>query len=110
MKAVWPNINTDMRIMNCINLCVPHVDGVVPNKPHICPRPWKGLDGICDRRGDMCQNNADCGKDGEKCCFNGCQNDCVKFGKSLDATYFTIQVHRTLLHCILIKHVLQLGN
>ncbi|XP_078366590.1 uncharacterized protein LOC144650724 isoform X3 [Oculina patagonica] len=55
-------------------------DGVIADKPQICPRPWKGLNGICDRRGDMCQNNADCGEDGEKCCFNGCQKDCVKFG------------------------------
>ena len=65
------------------NLCVLNADGLVPNKPHICPIPWKGLNGICDRRGDMCKNNADCGEDGEKCCFNGCQKDCVKFGKSL---------------------------
>ena len=39
----------------------------------------------------MCKNNADCGEDGEKCCFNGCQRDCVKFGKSLDAADFTVQ-------------------
>ncbi|KAJ7381020.1 hypothetical protein OS493_004615 [Desmophyllum pertusum] len=55
-------------------------DGTVDDKPQICPRPWKGLDGICDRRGDMCQNNADCGTNGDKCCFNGCQKDCIKFG------------------------------
>lgn len=68
-----------------------HADGLVPYKPHICPQPWKGLNGICDRRGDLCKSNADCGEDGEKCCFNGCQKDCVKFGKSLDATGFTVQ-------------------
>ena len=62
------------------------LDGVIADKPNICPRPWKGLNGICDRRADMCQNNADCGEDGEKCCFNGCQKDCVKFGELLDTT------------------------
>ena len=50
---------------------------------------------MCDRRGDACQDNADCGEDGEKCCFNGCQNDCVKFGKSPAATGSIIQVIRT---------------
>lgn len=85
---------------NECTLCVLHVDGLVPSKPYICPRPWKGLDGICDRRGDMCQNNADCGEDGEKCCFNGCQKDCVKFGKFLDASCFTVQI---LVNCILNK-------
>ena len=44
----------------------------------------------------MCQNNADCGEDGEKCCFNGCQKDCVKFGKS----GFTVNI---LLNCIVNK-------
>ena len=39
----------------------------------------------------MCKNNADCGEDGGKCCFNGCQKDCVKFGKSLDATGFIVE-------------------
>lgn len=42
-----------------------------------CPKPWKGQDGICDRRGDVCSFDFDC-EDSEKCCFNGCQRDCVK--------------------------------
>ena len=56
--------------------------GMTRNKPDICPSPWKGLDGICDRRGDTCQGNADCDRQGGgKCCFNGCQKDCVQFGE-----------------------------
>ena len=57
-------------------------EGMTRNKPDICPSPWKGLDGICDRRGDTCQSNADCDRQGGgKCCFNGCQKDCVQFGE-----------------------------
>ena len=57
-------------------------EGITRNKPDICPSPWKGLDGICDRRGDTCQSNADCDQQGGgKCCFNGCQKDCVQFGE-----------------------------
>lgn len=56
--------------------------GMTRNKPDICPSPWKGLDGICDRRGDTCRSNADCDQQGGgKCCFNGCQKDCVQFGE-----------------------------
>lgn len=45
-------------------------------RPGVCPYPWKGLNGICDRRGDMCQRDINCEKD-LKCCFNGCQMECV---------------------------------
>lgn len=56
--------------------------GITRNKPDICPSPWKGLDGFCDLRGDTCQSNADCDQQGGgKCCFNGCQKDCVQFGE-----------------------------
>ena len=48
-------------------------------KPGTCPKPWKGLEGICDRRGDMCLHDSDCDGD-NRCCFNGCQNDCVSPG------------------------------
>lgn len=44
-----------------------------------CPKPWKGQEGICDFRGDMCHQDSDCTGD-ERCCFNGCQNDCVSPG------------------------------
>ncbi|XP_048580646.1 fibrillin-1 isoform X2 [Nematostella vectensis] len=46
-------------------------------RPGKCPKPWKGKDGICDRRGDMCSRDSDCTNDW-KCCFNGCQNDCIQ--------------------------------
>lgn len=55
-------------------------------RPGVCPIPWKGLDGICNKRGDMCQRDVNC-KNNLKCCFNGCQKDCVsgdplhKYGK-----------------------------
>ena len=39
--------------------------------------PSKGLDGICDFKGDECQRDNDCEKN-DKCCFNGCQKDCAK--------------------------------
>ena len=48
-------------------------------KPGRCPKPWKGQDGICDYRGDMCRQDSDCTGD-DRCCFNGCQNDCVAPG------------------------------
>ena len=38
---------------------------------------WKGLDGICDFKGDECQRHNDC-EDDNKCCFNGCQKECAK--------------------------------
>lgn len=63
-----------------ILLCV--IDRFIVSKAHVCPRPWKGQGGMCDRRADMCQSNADCEVlGGGKCCFNGCQNDCVQFGE-----------------------------
>jgi len=45
-------------------------------KPGKCPKPWKGQNGICDRLGTMCRQDSHCRQD-RKCCFNGCQNDCV---------------------------------
>ena len=64
----------------CFNGCQKDCIKPVPvSKPGNCPKPWKGEDGICDRRGDMCNVDIDCDKS-EKCCFNGCQRDCVKPG------------------------------
>ena len=48
-------------------------------KPVNCSKPWKGQNGICDRRGSTCRRDSDCRLD-EKCCFNGCQSDCVLSG------------------------------
>ena len=62
----------------CYNGC--QKDCIEPTpveKPGTCPKPRKGQDGICDRRGDMCIEDLECGR-AEKCCFNGCQRDCVK--------------------------------
>ncbi|XP_068725068.1 uncharacterized protein [Montipora capricornis] len=59
---------TDVRGNSAV--CHPRV------KPGKCPRPWKGQNGICDRRGSMCLRDSDCHEE-DKCCFNGCQNDCV---------------------------------
>ena len=62
----------------CFNGCQRDCIAPVPaDKPGECPSPWKGQDGICDRRGDMCNVDIDCDAS-EKCCFNGCQRDCVK--------------------------------
>ena len=58
----------------CQNDCV---DPAPVTKEGLCPKPWKGQDGICDRRGDMCNVDIDC-QESKKCCFNGCQRDCVK--------------------------------
>ena len=44
-----------------------------------CPKPSKKQP--CDRRGDMCDTDGDCGDGGQKCCFNGCQKDCVRPGE-----------------------------
>lgn len=64
----------------CFNGCQKDCIEPVPlDKPGECPSPWKGKDGICDRRGDMCNVDVDCDTS-EKCCFNGCQRDCVKPG------------------------------
>ena len=65
----------------CFNGCQKDcIDPIPKDKPGICPNPWKGQDGICDRRGDMCTVDVDCDET-EKCCFNGCQRDCVAPGK-----------------------------
>ena len=65
----------------CFNGCQKGcIDPVPTDKPGKCPNPWKGQDGICDRRGDMCTVDIDC-EASAKCCFNGCQYDCVKPGK-----------------------------
>lgn len=65
----------------CFNGCQKGcIDPVPTGKPGKCPNPWKGQDGICDRRGDMCTVDIDC-EASAKCCFNGCQHDCVKPGK-----------------------------
>lgn len=48
-------------------------------KPGKCPKPWKGQNGICDRLGTTCRQDFHCRQD-RKCCFNGCQNDCVPSG------------------------------
>ena len=62
----------------CFNGCQKDCIEPIPvYKIGSCPKPWKGQDGICDRRGDMCSVDIDC-EDSEKCCFNGCQRDCVK--------------------------------
>ena len=67
------------------------VDAVISGlKPYICPAPWKGLNGICDRRADSCTKNEDCKEDGGKCCFNGCQKDCVQFGMSNECRFHLI--------------------
>ena len=64
----------------CFNGCQKDcIESVPLDKPGECPSPWKGKDGICDRRGDMCNVDVDCDTS-EKCCFNGCQRDCVKPG------------------------------
>jgi len=55
-------------------------------KPGTCPKPWKGYEGICDFRGDMCGHDSDCGGD-DRCCFNGCQNDCVPAGIKIEIIY-----------------------
>ncbi|KAJ7381019.1 hypothetical protein OS493_004614 [Desmophyllum pertusum] len=64
----------------CQKDCINSTDPIPVDKPGVCPDPWKGQDGICDRRGDMCGVDIDCDAS-EKCCFNGCQRDCVKPGK-----------------------------
>ncbi|XP_022806051.1 uncharacterized protein LOC111343164 [Stylophora pistillata] len=46
------------------------------DKPGRCPAPWLGLDGKCDKMGDLCRRDNGC-PDDQKCCFNGCQNECV---------------------------------
>ena len=62
----------------CFNGCQKDcIDPAPVTKVGFCPKPWKGQDGICDRRGDMCNVDIDCEKS-EKCCFSGCQRDCVK--------------------------------
>lgn len=62
----------------CFNGCQKDcIDPLPVSKVGVCPTPWKGQDGICDRRGDMCSVDIDCEGKG-KCCFNGCQRDCVK--------------------------------
>jgi hypothetical protein len=43
-----------------------------------CPQPYKGIDKICDRMGDTCMLDNDClDKNNSKCCFNGCQRECL---------------------------------
>ena len=62
----------------CQNDCVaPSVFKVTVTKKDKCPKPWKGQDGFCDRRGDMCIKDKDCLRNAI-CCFNGCQNDCIQ--------------------------------
>lgn len=61
----------------CVNTTEAHQNGA--SKPGQCPKPWLGQEGLCDRRGDMCQKDVDC-KGSQICCFNGCQNDCVNPG------------------------------
>lgn len=46
-------------------------------RPGFCPSPWKGFNGICDRRGSSCSIDSDCSVQTQKCCFNGCQMDCI---------------------------------
>ena len=61
----------------CSKECVESPETPRVPKPGKCPKPWKGKDGLCDRRGDMCQRDQDC-LGSSKCCFNGCQKDCLK--------------------------------
>ena len=80
----WLNIPDLKSSKLCILLFFHENEHVVPSvlllaKPGKCPKPWKGQEGICDLRGDMCHQDSDCTGD-ERCCFNGCQNDCVSPG------------------------------
>lgn len=43
-----------------------------------CPKPWKDKR-FCDRMGDRCKDESECFGN-FRCCFNGCQKDCVKPG------------------------------
>ena len=54
--------------------------------------PWKGLGGFCDKGGDVCKEDDDC-DDNKKCCFNGCQSDCVS--KDRTEKYGTVQTYLT---------------
>ncbi|EDO38468.1 predicted protein, partial [Nematostella vectensis] len=68
----------------CQKQCIKPGEVVRPdNRSAACPAPWKGLDGIydkyCDRMGDLCKDDKDCFGN-FKCCFTGCQYDCVKPG------------------------------
>ena len=62
----------------CVNTTEAHQKA--ETKPGQCPKPWLGEEGLCDRRGDMCQKDFDC-KGSQICCFNGCQKDCVNPGQ-----------------------------
>lgn len=84
------DINWFLCYLNCLGILNFSflVDAFVSDlKPHICPAPWKGLNRICDRRGDSCTKNEDCREVGGKCCFNGCQKDCVQFGRSMQMSF-----------------------
>ena len=61
-----------------------------------CPIPWKGQEGICDYRGDMCLQDSDCSGD-KRCCFNGCQNDCVSPGRKNGSHYLSSIKHFLIL-------------
>jgi hypothetical protein len=43
-----------------------------------CPDPTKGQNGICDRMGDECTIDSTCSGADQKCCFNGCQRQCLE--------------------------------
>ena len=56
------------------------------DKPGRCPKPRNGVQEVCvyvkdpndpnPLREDKCQRDNDCADD-QKCCFDGCDNDCV---------------------------------
>ena len=66
----------------CQRMCVKPIEYSQGVKPGTCPKPWKGIDGICDRRGDTCDTDQSC-RGNKKCCFNGCQKECVQSGEKL---------------------------
>ncbi len=79
------NENEKCCYSGCQRLCVNTTEAhkKAETKPGQCPEPWLGKEGLCDRRGDMCEKDVDC--EGSKiCCFNGCQKDCVNSGKTIN--------------------------
>ena len=75
IDAMCP-VNEKCCFSGCQRLCTKAVGFAADVKPGVCPRPWKGADGICDRRGDSCEDDVTC-EGSRKCCFNGCQKECV---------------------------------
>lgn len=89
------------------------------DKPGRCPKPRNGVQEVCvytldpndprPLREDKCQRDNDCADD-QKCCYNGCDNDCVpkdpneKYGTVFHFHY--IQDFTSLQHFLSVGHVL----